>query len=110
MKRFLEQFLLMGLVLFASQVLGWSQTRTGEIRVKVTDQSGAPMQVSGRLQSLVTGTMRGFETDSQGGAVLDGLSFGRYRLEVTKDGFSTATAVIDVGSETSIERAITMTV
>src|SRR5215470_6780216 len=102
MRRFLEKFWLMGLVLFATQVVGWGQARTGEIRVKVTDQSGAPMQVSGRLQSLVTGTARGFETDSQGSSVLGNLSFGRYRLEVTKDGFSTATAVIDVGSETPV--------
>lgn len=85
-----------------------AQARTGEIRIQVKDPSGAPMQASGKLQSLVTGAARPFETDSQGAYVFGNLELGRYRLEVVKDGFVRDTSVIDILSESPISRSVTL--
>jgi outer membrane receptor protein involved in Fe transport len=86
----------------------YGQRLNGEIRLEVKDPSGAPMEASGRLESLATGMDRTFQTDAQGRATLGGLPYGRYRLEVSKTGFSTQTVFIDVPSETPISRTVTM--
>ena len=84
------------------------QQAAGSIRLEVKDPSGAPMEASGRLQNLATGVERSFQTDAQGIATLDGLVYGAYRLEVSKDGFATSSSSIEVRSATTVARAITM--
>jgi outer membrane receptor protein involved in Fe transport len=84
------------------------QASTGQIQVEVKDPSGAPMEASGKLESLAPGVARGFQTDSQGKVTLDSLPYGRYRLEISKAGFTTQSALIDVQSGTPISRTVTM--
>jgi outer membrane receptor protein involved in Fe transport len=93
--------------LFAALTLR-SQNPSGEIRVQVKDPSGAAMQASGTLQSLPSGAPRSFQTDVLGGYALDNLPYGRYRLEISKDGFVTQSVQIDVRSPTPISRTLTM--
>jgi outer membrane receptor protein involved in Fe transport len=102
--------LLICAIVLAAPVVASSQARTGSIHVQVKDQSGAPMVAFGKLHSLVTGMDRAFETDAQGMHIFDSLPFGRYRLEVAKDGFVTQSSVIDVLSDAPISRTITMIV
>ena len=64
------------------------------------------MQASGRLESTTGGVARDFQTDAQGIVVLGNLPFGRYRLEVSKTGFTTQSVAIDVQSATPIARTI----
>ncbi len=85
-----------------------AQEPAGEIRLEVKDPSGAAMQASGWLQSLVTGAGSSFETDVRGTYTLGGLPFGRYRLEVSKSGFATQSVVIEVQSEIPILRTVTL--
>jgi len=94
-------------LLFAALILH-GQTPEGEIRVQVKDPSGAAMDASGTLQSVAPGVRRSFQTDAQGKYTLGGLPYGRYRLEITKAGFATQSALIDVRSTTPISRTITM--
>ena len=98
---------LAAVLLFAALTLH-SQSPEGEIRVQVKDPSGAAMQASGKLQSIAPGVQRSFQTDAQGRYTLAGLPFGRYRLEISKDGFATQSALIDVASATPISRTVTM--
>src|SRR3984885_10314197 len=86
----------------------WGQAPQGEIRVQVKDPSGAPMQASGRFESTPGGVARDFQTDPQGNIVLGNLPLGRYRIQVSKSGFTTQTIAIDVQSATPITRAISM--
>src|SRR5580693_4328344 len=79
-----------------------AQSPTGEIRLSVQDSSGAAMQATGKL-----GT-QSFQTDAQGQYAFQNLAYGRYRLEVTKAGFATQSATIDVRSGTPILRTVTM--
>src|SRR5262249_45948746 len=82
----------------------------GEIRVEVQDPSGAAMQASGRLENLQSGATRSFQTDANGKVTLGELSFGRYRLEVSGQGFVTQSLMVDVQSSTPVSRTIAMAI
>src|SRR5262249_51513224 len=86
------------------------QVKTGEIRIEVKDPTGSAMQAAGKLVGLATNVDRAFATDEQGSYTFNMLPFGRYRLEVSRDGFATQTTLIDVQSETSVSRAVTMAI
>jgi len=85
-----------------------AQNPSGEIRVQVKDPSGAAMQASGKLVGSGPGVQRSFQTDALGTYTLGNLPYGRYRLEISKDGFVTQSLQIDVQSAAPIARAVTM--
>jgi outer membrane receptor protein involved in Fe transport len=85
-----------------------AQPPQGEIRLQVKDPSGAPMQASGKLENRAAGVARDFQTDSQGLVVLGNLPFGRYRLQVSKSGFTTQAVTVDVRSAAPATRSISM--
>jgi outer membrane receptor protein involved in Fe transport len=83
------------------------QTPTGQIQIEVRDPSGAAVQTSGKL----TGSSRGernFQTDAQGKYTFSDLPFGRYHLEVSKEGFASQSIAIDVQSGTPVSRTVTL--
>lgn len=86
----------------------WAQPPAGEIRLEVKDPSGAAMEASGRLQSAAARVDLSFRTDSRGARTFSGLPFGRYRLEVSKDGFARQSVLIEVQSGTPVLRTLTM--
>ena len=94
-------------VLFFSSAL-FAQAPQGEIHLQVKDPSGAPIEASGKLESLRGGVARDFLTDQQGMVVLGSLPFGRYRLQISKSGFTTQSVTIDVRSAAPISRAVSM--
>jgi outer membrane receptor protein involved in Fe transport len=85
-----------------------AQPPQGEIRLQVKDPSGAPMQASGRIESLQAGVARDFRTDPQGNVTLGNLPLGRYRVQVSKSGFTTQTMIIAVESAAAITRVVNM--
>lgn len=85
-----------------------AQQSTGEIRLEVKDPAGSPMTASGRIQRLASGRFTPFETDPQGAYVFKGLSFGRYRVEISKGGFARQSLLIDVLSSTPVSRSLTL--
>ncbi|MGD0135388.1 MAG: carboxypeptidase-like regulatory domain-containing protein, partial [Bryobacteraceae bacterium] len=60
------------------------------------------------MESTTGGAARDFQTDAQGGIVLPNLPLGRYRLRVSKSGFTAQSVVIDVDSATPVARNISM--
>ena len=94
-------------LLFVTTML-WGQAPQGEIRLQVKDPSGAPMQASGKLESIAGRVARDFQTDAQGMIVLGNLPLGRYRLRISKSGFTTQSVAIDVQSTTPVIRNISM--
>ena len=78
----------------------------GEIRIEVRDPSGAAMRATGKRGNLGTGTARDFETDAAGVYTFTNLTYGRYRLEVSRDGFATRSLSVDVESEAPISRTV----
>jgi len=95
------------ILLFVTATL-WGQAPEGEIRVQVKDPSGAPMQASGKLESLAGGAARDFQTDAQGMVVVGNLPFGRYRLQISKSGFTTQSISIDVQTAAPVTRSVSM--
>ncbi len=95
-------------------ILLHGQAPTGQIHVEVKDPSGAALEAAGKLTSLapaprsLQGVQRSFQTDAQGTYTLEGLPFGRYRLEVSKAGFATQSVAIDVQSATPVSSTITL--
>src|SRR5689334_10625893 len=85
-----------------------AQELTGEIRVSVADPSGGAMIVSGKLQNIANGAVRTFRTDSRGAYMLDHVPFGRYRLTLSKTGFSTKSMLLDVQSDAPLSRTVVM--
>ena len=94
-------------LLFAALTLR-GQNPSGEIRVQVKDPSGAAMQASGTLQGGPSGVQRSFHTDALGTYTLGNLPYGRYRLEISKDGFVPQSVQVDVRSAAPITRTIAM--
>jgi outer membrane receptor protein involved in Fe transport len=96
------------LVALLCPIILQGQGLTGEVRVEVKDPSGAVMQASGRLENLQTGTVRAFQTDANGTYAFGNLSYGRYRLEVSSQGFATQSVIVDVQSSTPVSRTVSM--
>jgi outer membrane receptor protein involved in Fe transport len=94
-------------LLFASLTLD-GQNSSGEIRVQVKDPSGVGMEASGKLESLVPGVQRTFQTDPHGMYTLRDLPYGRYRLEFSRAGFVTSSVLVDVQSSAPVARGVTM--
>src|SRR5262249_15520035 len=84
-----------------------AQSSSGEIWLEVKDPSGAAMLASGRLENLQSGATRSFQTDANGKFTLGELSLGRYRLEVSGQGFVTQSLMVDVQSSAPVSRTIT---
>lgn len=97
-----------GVALLVSIAILWGQVPTGSIQIAVKDPSGAPMQASGRLHSFTSGADRSFQTDSQGNYAFQDLPFGRYRLDVSRAGFATQSALVEVQSATPVSRVVVM--
>ncbi|MFN0101191.1 MAG: TonB-dependent receptor [Bryobacteraceae bacterium] len=88
--------ILVGLV-FAAKLLA-----QGEIRLQVTDSSGAPMPASGTLNA------RRFDTDPKGAVTLGNLAGGSYRLTVNKPGFAAKSLTIDITGAAPVSRTIAL--
>ena len=66
------------------------------------------MAASGKLENVSTGTVQGFQTDTQGAHAFTSLAYGRYRLEVTASGFAARTVSVDVQSTEPVSRTVTL--
>ena len=60
----------------------------GEIRLSVKDSSGPPMAAGGTVASIAIGEEVAFRTDAAGAFIFRSRRAGRYRLRVTKPGFT----------------------
>jgi outer membrane receptor protein involved in Fe transport len=82
----------------------------GDIRLKVKDPSGAAVQLSGTLRNLDAKTETHFDTDAQGAIEFTSLPYGRYEIQVSKDGFAPQTSRVDVRSATPVLRSMTLAI
>jgi outer membrane receptor protein involved in Fe transport len=106
-------YFLVALLSFSSVTQAQSAARSpqqpvGELRLEVKDPSGKAIAAYGKLESLATGMSRAFQTDAQGEYTFDGLVYGRYRLEVSQEGFATQSMLIIVQSNERLTRTVTM--
>jgi len=83
-----------------------AQQPAGEIRLDVQDPSGAPVIVAGLLENPDAGVRRRFQTTAAGTAVLRGLPYGTYHVEIGGNGFETQSLTLDVRSSSPVPRTI----
>ncbi len=88
----------------------FGQSNTGELRLAVTDASGAPLESTVELSSETSQFRENLATDARGVLVARRLPFGAYRIVVSVDGFATAVEAIEIRSAVPTERHITLTV
>lgn len=92
---------------FLAPLLVNAQQPSGQIRIEVKDPSGAAVDASGHIKYLATGVDRNF-TISQGTHTLQSLPYGKYRLEISKKGFTTQTSTVDLQSSTPLSQTFTL--
>lgn len=81
-----------------------------ELRIEAKDASGAGVQAVGLLENLGTGFRHSFRTDARGWHTIGGLAQGTYRVRLSKEGFATHTALIDLSASQSVAHPVTMAV
>ncbi len=84
------------LLLFA--IVAFGQAQTGELRLAVTDASGLPVRATIDLVSEANEYKRSFETDAAGKFVAKRLPFGKYKIDVSREGLSPESRLVNVHS------------
>src|SRR6476660_8925750 len=87
-----------------------AQRISGELRIQVTDLTGARMHATGTILGEGTGVDRPFETDVEGKAVLRGLPPGRYQLTIRSEGFAAKAVPIEIVSQLPLEQQVRLEV
>jgi TonB-dependent Receptor Plug Domain len=100
---------ILALFLFGATV-ALAQTDRGEVRLKITDPSGASLRATVELISLGTGYDKAFHSDAEGAVTIKLVPFGVYRLDVQQTGFAPFTENIEVNSALPVEKQVRLTV
>src|SRR5260370_9769889 len=87
-----------------------AQDRTGELRVGVTDPSGAVLPARGEIVSQANDFILAFETNSEGEYTAKQLPFGSYRLTLERQGFAPFAALVEVRSQIPVTFRISLSV
>jgi hypothetical protein len=82
--------------------------RAGELRLEVSDASGAALQARGKLVNQANGFALQFETSAEGGYVAKRLPFGRYELTVGRVGFAQFHSLVNIRSELPVHYAVAL--
>jgi hypothetical protein len=83
-----------------------AQRNAGELRLSVVDPSGAPVEAEGRVTNQAADVHRTFATSREGRYTAKILPFGRYTVEVTREGFQPASRLVEILSENPLEITI----
>jgi hypothetical protein len=96
------------LLLLFWAVGGWSQANRGELRIAITDPSGASLQARIHIDSSANGLHESFESDKTGRASIPMLAFGAYKLTIERSGFAPYQANVTVDSTLPVQRLVVL--
>src|SRR5271170_8031589 len=99
MKWFAALFLLCALPLF-------SQTNSGELRLKVTDPSGVGVKATVQIISEANQYRNALATGDQGALDVQRLPYGIYQLEIQQPGFAAIADSVEIRSSIPIDHTI----
>lgn len=91
-------------------IASFGQSNTGELRLRVADASGLPLQAAVELVNEVNQFRESLTTDSTGLLIARRLPFAAYRMTVALEGFSTFVSIVDVQSALPTEYRVTLSV
>jgi hypothetical protein len=86
------------------------QSSTGELRLKVADPDGLAIKATAELSSDANEFHRAYVTDDAGALTARSLPFGRYRLKVEHEGFSSFDGLIEIHSALPTEYHIKLNI
>ncbi len=89
-------------------VPGFAQHVHGELRLRVLDPKGGPLEASVTLVSETNHVQRSFLTDQDGRCVARELPFGVYHLTVSHGGFVSLEQLIDIRSEVPLSVSVAL--
>src|SRR5256885_168526 len=81
-----------------------AQVSTGDLRLKVTDSTGLGLKATVSLSSEANQYFSELITDAEGKAEIKTLAYGVYRLDIEKQGFSSASNRLEIRSAIPVER------
>jgi carboxypeptidase family protein/TonB-dependent receptor-like protein len=87
-----------------------AQSNMGELRLRVTDSTGAAVKSAVQLVSEANEFRRTYSTDDTGGVEAKRLPFGVYRIEVQQPGFAAFHDAVEIRSAIPREYHVTLTV
>ncbi len=87
-----------------------AQSGMGELRLRVTDPDGLAIKASAHLASDANEFHRAYVTDDAGALTARSLPFGRYRLKVEHEGFSSFDGVIQIRSALPTEYRVKLSI
>jgi hypothetical protein len=88
----------------------FAQIESGDLRVRVTDASGLPLQSSVELLSEGNQFHTEYQTDAAGVLLVRRLPFGSYRVIVTRDAFAPSSTIVQIQSTQPVDVPITLSV
>ena len=97
------------MLIFFVLLAQFAQSTTGELRLTVSDPAGLPLQSQVALVSEANQVAQTLETGTDGILIQRRLPFGRYRLEVTRAGFASYTALLVIESAVPTDYHVTLT-
>src|SRR4051812_4961371 len=102
------RLLLIGLLLATVPVI--AQRISGELRLQITDLTGAGLHAKGSIIGESTGVNRPFETDETGKLAIRSLPLGQYQLIIQSEGFASKREAVEIVSQLPLDERITLAV
>jgi hypothetical protein len=102
-----NRLLLYGLILIAATA-AFAQRISGELRLQVTDLTGAGLHAKGTIAGESVGINRPLETDETGKLVIRSLPPGKYQLILQSDGFAAKRLTVEIASELPLEERVSL--
>jgi outer membrane receptor protein involved in Fe transport len=88
----------------------FGQINTGELHVSVAGSDGVPIRAAVEVASDANQVREQLSTDDTGMLVVKRLAFGRYRITVTRDGFSPFTGLVEIKSSLPTQLPVVLSV
>ena len=104
----MKRFVSLWCAIAAAALPGAAQRQFGELRLQVVDPTGAGISASAELVSQAVQFQKKFSTDPDGQLLVPSLPFGVYRLKVEREGFNSATSLLEIRSQVPLLQRITL--
>lgn len=91
-------------------LMQFAPANTGELRVRVDDAGGLPLESTVDLVSEANQVRERRQTDATGTIVARRLPFGSYHVTVSRDGFTTSTGLVEIRSAQPTAYRVTLQV
>ena len=107
LKRAIDSTVFLALIVLTSLPV-FGQREHGEMRLRILDPKGGPLQGAIELTSTIGQFQRNLLTDREGHCTVREIPFGVYHLRVSHQGFANAEQLIEVRSEVALTISVTL--